>query len=121
MLLKHIINSDKRDYFIKEVNEPLVKNIIQLANKYPEPTRENVLHPNTQVLLDKGEKFFRCWKTKPRGVLYKAVFRMLQDKIEHSATYREMFNWLIKEINEDPRWKHFENTRQMNCWRGDKC
>lgn len=118
-LLKHIINSDRRAYFIEEVNEPLVGSIIKLATKYPEPISENVVHPNTQVLLDLEEKFFKCWKTTPRGILYKTVFRLLQTKIEHSATYREMFNWLIYEINKDKRWKHFDSVRQMNCWRED--
>ncbi|KKM30270.1 hypothetical protein LCGC14_1566130, partial [marine sediment metagenome] len=45
--LKPLINKVNRDYFIEKVNEPLVRAITLLANRYPEPTRINCYHPNT--------------------------------------------------------------------------
>ena len=116
-LLKHIINSDKRFYFIEKVNEPLVWLIILYARRYPEPTHDNVVHPNSHILLDIREKFFECWKTKPRTPLYRALFRLVIVKYEHSATYRCMFDWMLMMI-EKSGWKKWNPNRQMACWKG---
>lgn len=116
-LLKHIINSDRRDYFIEKVNAPLVWFIIKYANRYPEPTHENVVHPNSQILLELKDKFFECWHTRPRTPLYMALWRVVIVKYEHSATYRYMLDWFLMMVQKS-NWKHWNPNRQMACWRG---
>jgi len=104
---------DAIDYFVEQVNRPLAKVIVTLGGRYPEPTHENVLHPNTHRLLDIRDKFFECWE---ETLLLKALWKILIVKYEHSPTWRNMLDWVIKEIPGD--WKPFNPTRQMKCWKG---
>lgn len=116
MYLKHQMK-EAIDYFVEKVNEPLVKAIIILGGRYPEPTRENTLHPNTHRLLDIRDRFFEHWKLGAREPLVKALFRILIVKYEHSPTWRNLLDWVIKEIPKD--WKPFNLSRQMKGWKGD--
>ena len=116
--LKHMVNSDQRDYIIEKVNRPLAKAIIILAGRYPEPTHENVLHPNSHRLLDIETKFFICWDTRGGQPLSKALFRIVIVKYEHSPNYRNFLDWLFMMV--DGNWKHWNPTRQMPLWRGEK-
>ena len=113
--LKHQMK-DAIDYFVERVNKPLVKAIVLLGERYPEPTRENTLHPNTHRLLDIRDKFFECWEVEARASLLKVLFRILIVKYEHSPTWRNMFDWFLKEMPDD--WKPFNPSRQMKCWKG---
>ena len=114
MYLKHRM-LEARDYFIERVNDPLVKGIVKLAGRYPEPTRENCLHPNSIILLDIQDEFFQHWDLENRTPLVKAVFRILIVKYEHCPAYRNMLDWLLKELLER-EWKPFNPNRQMRCW-----
>ena len=82
-LLKHIVNSDKRQYIIDEVNEPLVKafitfgEIVTRTKGYPEPTHENCVHPNTHILIDIRDEFFHCWITTRSELLFRALWKIL--------------------------------------------
>ncbi len=104
------------DYFVEKVNQPLVKAIIILAGRYPEPTHENCLHPNTHILLNLRDEFFRCWDTGWREPLFRALWRVLIVKYEHSPTYRNMLDWVLMMLQKTA-WKSFNPTRQMRCWR----
>jgi len=114
--LKHQMK-DAIDYFVEKVNRPLVKVIVTLGGRYPEPTRENTLHPNTHRLLDIRDDFFKHWEVSGREPLLKALWRILIVKYEHSPAWRNMLDWFIKEIPCD--WKPFNPVRQMKCWRGE--
>jgi len=118
MILKHVINAQQRDFFIEKVNAPLVKAIIILAGRYPEPTHENVLHPNSHILLELRDEFFRCWDTGGRTMLFQALWRVLIVKYEHSPNYRNMLDWLIMMLLKS-NWKPWNPTRQMSMWKGD--
>jgi len=108
---------DAIGYFVEEVNKPLAKTIIMLAGRYPKPTKRNTVHPNTHRLLDIRDEFFKHWKLDGRAPLVKALFRILIVKYEHSPTWRNMLDWVIKEVPGD--WKPFNPVRQMKCWRGE--
>ena len=117
-LLKHIVNSDLRDYFIEKVNEPLVKAITILGGRYPEPTKENCLHPNSIRLLDIKDEIFRCWDLHGRNrILVNALFRIVIVKYEHSPNWRNLLDWLFMMV-EQSGWKPFNPNRQMYLWRG---
>ncbi len=117
--LKPYINRVNRDYFIEQVNKPLVKAIVILANRYPEPTRLNCYHPNSHRMLDIRDKFFECWDFQIRNTVIDALFRILIVKYEHSPAWRNMLDWMVKEIPDD--WKPFNTSRQMQCWKGESC
>ena len=105
------------DHFVKKVNEPLIKANVTLALRYPEPTHENVLFPNSHRLLDMRDKFFECWDVGgARKPLFEALWRILIVKYEHSPPYRNMLDCIIMMIPKD--WKPFNYSRQMRCWKG---
>ena len=118
MLLSEVMKK-KYDYFIEEVNEPLVKAITILVRRYPEPTHENVLYKNSHRLLDIRDEFFRCWDTRGRHKLYEALWRVVIVKYEHSANYRNFIDWTLMMIQASG-WKPFEPDRQMELWKGGK-
>jgi len=118
-LLKHIINSDRRDYIIEKVNAPLLWLIIKYANRYPEPTPENVVHPNSHRLLEFRDEFFKYWKTDRSSALYKSLWKVVIVKYEHSPNWRNMLDWLFMVVGESD-WKPFNPNRQMHQWKGVK-
>ena len=117
--LKHQVNSDMRDYIIEKVNRPLLKAIVILAGRYPEPTHENVLHPNSHILIDTRDEFFKCWDTRRSKPLYEALWRVLTVKYEHSPNYRYMLDWVFM-MKEKSNWKPWNPNRQMSLWIGEK-
>jgi len=127
-LLKWMVNSDQRDYVIKEVNEPLAKafiamgEIVTRTRGYPEPTREGVgkvVHPNSLILLDIRDEFLECWDMRRSPALFKALWKIVIVKYEHSPNWRNMLDWAIMKIQES-NWKPFNYNRQMTTWRGGK-
>ncbi len=97
--LKNEINkSERRDYYIEKVNSPLRKAAIMLANRYPEPTMENLSHLNSRKMLTIRNKYFEYEGNPYVKELLGAVFRVLIAKIEHSPNYRDRFSWLVEEL-----------------------
>ena len=115
--LKHQVNIDMRDYIIEKVNKPLLEVIIRLAGRYPEPTYGNVLHPNSHILLDIRERFFKDWAPGDRSPLCEALFRVVIVKYEHSPNWRNWLDWLFMMIQKSS-WKPFNPNRQMPLWKG---
>lgn len=108
---------------IDEVNEPLVKAFIAIGEivthtrGYPNPTHENVVHPNTHILLDRRDKFFHCWVTSRSHALFHALWKILIVKYEHCPNLRNMLDWFLAE-HEQSNWKQFNPNRQMTTWKG---
>jgi len=115
-LLKHIVNSDQRQYMIDKVNEPLLAKIVTLAFRYPKPTHENCVHPNTHILLDIEDGFFKSWVTSRSDKLFRGLFRLVETKYEHSPNWRNMLDWAIMMVQKS-KWKPFNPNRQMTTWR----
>jgi len=115
--LKHIVNSDQRDYFIERVNAPLAKAIVILGGRYPEPTKENLLHPNSQRLLEWWIEFNQVWNLPKRlKLLTDALWRVLINKYEHSPNWRNLLDWVFMKARAT-NWKPFNPNRQMTLWR----
>ena len=112
-LLKHIINSDKREEIIK-VNGALSKCIVFWVRRYEEPTRENTVHPNVWRLLEIRDEFFECWNVS--SPLYHALFKLVIVKYEHSPNWRNFLDWFLMMIGKSG-WKPFDTNRQMTLWR----
>jgi len=80
-----------------KVNKAMLKAIILLANRYEEPTHENVLHPNSHILLDIRDKFLEYETNPSRRELFCAVFRVVIHKNE-DPYYGRRLDWLIEMI-----------------------
>lgn len=93
-----MLSGDMREYIIKKVKKPLMKALITLAKRYPEPTRGNVLHPNTLKLFDIQDKFFLYERNPSREELFRALFRIFIDEYEHDPYYHYRFDWFLEEI-----------------------
>jgi len=114
-LIQQEINSHHRSYYIDEVNWPLMKAIGLWANRYPEPTKENTLHPNCHRLLDWRDEFLRH-STNPR--LRKVVTDMVRigiAKYSHSPPYRDTIDFFVECLYRDG-WKRMLPSRQINYW-----
>ncbi len=105
-------------YFQYQANKPLLKAIVTLGGRYPEPTHNNVEYQNSHRLLDMEVEFFERWDVGNRKPLLKILWRILIVKYEHSPNWRHMLDWVIMMIPED--WKPFNPHRQMELWRGGK-
>ena len=115
--LKWQINSDEREYYIEKVNKPLIKAIVLLANRYPEPTMENLLHPNSQWLLKKLEKYLE-YEGNPRiAEVVKALLRIVIAKLEHSPNYRDRISWWVEDTK---GWKPRSYNHPKRLWNEPK-
>jgi len=85
------------------------KAIIAYADILPDPTYENVLEPNSHVLLDMRNKFFSYYHNPSKMNLFQATWKIAIAENEHDPHYRSLvFGWLVEEVVEavlDGRWK----------------
>ena len=113
--LKWQINSDQRQFFIEKVNNPLYKAITILGNRYPKPTMENLLHPNSKRLLEIFNKFLEYEENIRLRILGEAMFRILIAKYEHSPNFRDRISWFFEMIAESG-WKPRSLNHPVNYW-----
>ncbi len=97
-ILKHEVNAWHRAYYVDKVNAPLYKAIQILGNRYPVPTEENVLHPNSKKLVRIWNKYLLFEQNDRVKILVSAGIRILINKIEHSPNYRDRFSWFVEEL-----------------------
>lgn len=110
-----------REAIIK-VKACLTKALIQLAMRYPEPTLENVLHPNSKVLIGMWDKFFKMEDNQGRESLFKAIRRVSVDEHEHDPYYRDrmqvFFELWLEEVLKG-NWKPRSFDHPWECWKND--
>jgi hypothetical protein len=113
---------------MEKIKKPMLKAIMILAGRYPEPTRENTIHHNTRILLDIQDKFFKYennpYIAKPksggapflgREDLFRAAFKILIVEYEHDPYYQYRFDWILEEINKSD-WEP-RKIRREQCWK----
>jgi hypothetical protein len=110
-----MLRGDMRNYIIKKVKAPFLKAIVQLAKRYPEPTTENLMHPNSLILLGLRDKFFNYDTCISRKTLFESAFRVLIDEYEHDPHYRYRIDWLIEEIA-NSGWQARPDGRPAAYW-----
>ncbi len=111
-----LLRGTMRDYVIKKIKAPLMKAIMTLASKYPAPTRENTIHPNTHKLLAIEDKFLGYEDNPQRKPLFEAAFKLLIAEYEHDPYYRWRFDWFLEEINKS-HWVPRKIGRVRACWK----
>lgn len=126
LLYRLLLWTIKRRYFEEKVKAPLMAAIINLAMKYPEPTKGNTCIKNTGKLLDIRDKFFEYEDNPCRDALFRALWRMLIVEYEHDGYYRYRLDWILEEVNKsnweprkihnECRWKEPESVRSKNKW-----
>lgn len=122
--LSHImLRGSMRNYVIDKIKKPMIKALTILAKRYPEPTRENCLNPNSLILFDIQDKFFQYEDNPGRRLLFKAIFKLLIIEYEHDPYYRSRLNWMIEEFVEatmDGRWLPRGKGRPISHWNEPK-
>jgi len=93
-----MLRGNLREYVIKRVKAPLMKVIIMMAKRLPEPSVVNTLSPNSHVLLRVRDKFFEYENNGGRIELFKAAFKIFICEYEHDQYYRYRFDWFIEEL-----------------------
>ncbi len=132
---------DHRQYVIEQIKDPLrtavenlskskktflsnlfwkyelIKQVIALAKKYPEPTYENTMFPNTHLRLEIRDEFRK--HLKARLPLIDAAFRVLIDECEHDGFYEWIHDrYIVMLLNrgwrpterEFPMWKYWDGS-----------
>lgn len=102
-LLKAIVNLPtlrRKKEILTEVAE-----IIRLCNLYPEPTHENVSHPNAHRAIDIRDEFLEHDDNPSRKALFEVLFKVWIVTIEHdSFHYGRRGDRILKGVC-DSRWE----------------
>ena len=116
--LKNEINkSGRRDYYIEKVNKPLLKALILLGKRYPEPTMENLNHPNARWLLKRLGKYLEYEGNSRVAGAVTALVRIIIVKLEHSPNYRDRISWWVEDTE---GWKPRSYNHPVNQWNEPK-
>ncbi len=89
---------DEREYVISRIKKPIMKALIILSDRIPEPTKENCVHPNSHILLDIWDEFFSRETNSTRKPLFEAIRRIMVSEYETDPYYRERMDWFLKQI-----------------------
>jgi len=120
--VKEFMLKERRQYVIEKVKAPIMKALIVLANRLPEPTMQNTFHPNTHVWLSIWDKFFEMEDNPNRESLFKAISRVQIAETEHDIYYRDRMNvllelWLDEVLKGN--WKPRSLDHPNECWKVD--
>lgn len=97
-LLSHLMLGEKtRQYVIEKVKAPLLKAIVTLATRYPEPTIENTEKHNSHVLIAIRDRFFEHNRIL-RNALFRALWRVLISEYEHDLEYSARIDFLVEAL-----------------------
>lgn len=115
-LFKWILRGSTRQYVIDKIKKPMMKAIITLASRYPEPIRENTRIQNTHILLEIKDKFFECEDNPCRKALFEALWKILIIEYEHDIYYRQRIDWMLEQIIES-EWDFKKKNYPEKCWK----
>ncbi len=137
MLLKHEVNSTHRQYYIDKVNEPIFKamagiqkgisffrllaallEIVRDIKKYPQPTVDNVVHPNSKWLLETRDRYLAYEGLGRVAVLVNLVVWLIVLKLEHSPNYADRISWWVEETPK--QWRPRLLNHPRNFWKEPK-
>lgn len=103
-----------RDWTALLVRSFLLKVGVLLAKRYPEPTKENVWHPNAHILFGLLGKYLEYEQNWGRRVLFHAVFKVLIDEYQRHTFYRYRVDWFIDELRKS-KWLP-RTAYKMSFW-----
>ena len=110
---KHTFGRDWYDFIQKEVTIPLATffdsnglselrefiTIINAIKKLPEPTKENTNWPNTHILIEIRDEFFKHeGKNSKRTRILRVIFNFIIIKYEYDPYYRKRIDWVLDKL-----------------------
>ena len=98
--LFHQMVYHNRQYIIKKAKRPLRLAIMSIGKRWPKPTRDNCVQPNSQILLDIQDEFLARCLNPGRKPLFEAALKIFICEYEHDIYYRQRFDWVLKKIIE---------------------
>ena len=116
------ILKDRRQFFVDKVKKPLMKALITLANRYPEPTRENVKDPYALAWIDIWDKFFEMEDNPGRLPLFKAIRKVMICEPGHDPYYRDRELVILELLFEavlEGKVKPRSLDHPQDCWKVD--
>ena len=127
LLYRWMLLGPKRQYVIDKIKRPLIKAIVTLASRFPEPTMDNTIIRNTAILLNIRDKFFEHEDNPGRDALFRAIWRMFVVEYEHDTYYRYRIDWILEELNKsnwEPRIlrreQHWKEPESLNAEAGER-
>lgn len=116
------ILKERRQYFIDKVKAPIRKALVILADRYPEPTMDNVTHPNDKVWLRIWGRFFQMEDNPGREPLFKAIRKVSICEPAHDPYYRDrqqviLEEWLTEVL--EGHWKPRSLDHPESNWKVD--
>jgi hypothetical protein len=122
-MIRDVILKEKRDYFIGQVKAPLMKAMVVLANRYPEPTLDNVDTQNDKVWVRVFDEFLSLEDNPGRFPLFKAIKKLFIGEAHHDPYYRDRIHvilelWLDEVLKGN--WKPRSLDHPESCWKGEK-
>lgn len=85
------------DFILKGIKLPLRILLVNVVDRMPEPTRENTRHPNTHLLCDLREEFFRHENNKNRHKILRGVWNFLIVLYDYDAYYSDRIDWALEQ------------------------
>lgn len=108
-----------RDFIIRQ--KWIFKQAVKAyANALPEPTKENTLEPNSPIIIDIEDKFFKYYDFKGNKPLFEAMWKILICEYEHDPHYRDICQWVLEELVEavmDGRWTPRPHHHPSGHWK----
>lgn len=114
MKLRQWMLREARGYIITH-KAIFMKAIIAFARILPEFTREDCDRPNTAILLDIRDKFFKYDTIESRRPLYEAAWKILIAEYEHDGDETFRLDWLVEEIA-NSEWQPRPMGHPVTCW-----
>ena len=114
LVIKQIQAEPTRGFMIRFAKRPLRLAMIAIAKKWPEPTRDNCVRPNTHKLLDIRDKFFRHDSNSDRQDMFEAAFKIFICIYEAHAYYSQRFDWVMEQLL-NSGWATNDNN-PSKCW-----
>lgn len=115
-----VLQGAMRRYVIDKIKKPLMKAIVTLAQRYPDPTRENCRQVNSHILFDIRDKFFEYEGNLSRKALFDALFKLFIAEYEHDPYYRYRLDWMLEQVmGSDWQPRKIRNEQFWNEPEGD--
>jgi hypothetical protein len=105
-----------REFVDNQVKLPILLALNLLADRIPAPTLENTARPNTHILIDIRDEFFKYEENPGRHKAFKAIWNFFIYLYECDGYYQQRIDWVIEKLrlaNWEPRAKR---TPDIHCW-----
>lgn len=110
-----------RDLMVYQIKAPLVSLLNLIADRLPEPTKENTIQPNSHILIKIRDEFFSRLLIKHRIKPLRAIFNLFIIVYEFDEPYRQLIDWVVSRLFASRAgWLPIErNKPDIKIWKQD--